>query len=192
MKILGIDPGSRKTGWGLIESKNNGRVVEWIAHGILHLDTKKDVIHRLGELAVGIQSLLKKFDPDEAAIEDVFFSKNARSALVLGQARGSVLGVLGCADIPVKSLTPAEVKQAITGSGRGSKDQIQSMVQIILKLDEKAKEDASDALAVAVTASRLSGIFGLGIAGKSTIPKSKKQSARASLLALAQRQGKRP
>ena len=178
----------------MIESLNDGREVRWIAHGVLHLDLKNELTARLGELARRIGQLINEHKPEQAAIEDVFFSKNARSALILGQARGSVLGVLGLSNIPVTSLTPAEVKQAITGSGRGSKDQIQAMVQIILKLKERAPEDASDALAVAITASRLMGIFGAGMPSKSIsasiTPKPRRQSARASLLSLAKAQGK--
>lgn len=152
MRILGVDPGSRKTGWGIVELV--GRKIHHIDHGVLFLNTELDLPGRLAELASKLLAVVEKFAPQKSAIEEVFYSKNAKSALILGQARGAILGVLGLQQVAVMSLSPAEVKLSVAGSGRASKEQIQAMVTSLLSLKETPFEDASDALAVAIASTK--------------------------------------
>lgn len=147
MLILGLDPGSRHTGYGVVEAE--GARLRHVSHGVIHVgDTPWP--QRLGLIHAGIEEVVLAWRPGVAAAERVFMARNPDSALKLGQARGAALAALIRAGLGVHEYTPAEVKQAIVGTGRAAKEQIQHMTRILLNLPEAAPEDAADALAVAI------------------------------------------
>ena len=148
MRVLGIDPGSRITGYGLVE-RQGSRLVH-IDNGAIFTDKAPDFPGRLKLIFEGIRQVITTYQPDTVAIEDVFFSTNVRSALKLGQARGAAIASAVQADLPVFEYTPAQIKQAVVGEGRAAKEQVQRMLKALLGLPEIAQADASDALAVAV------------------------------------------
>lgn len=147
-RIIGIDPGSRHTGYGIIEAQR-GRA-QLIGAGRIST-ASGEMPQRLLQISRELAGLIAEFRPDEAAIEQVFVNKNVQSALVLGQARGVALCALAAGGLAVAEYTPAGVKQALTGSGRADKLQVQQMVKILLKLQGQLAIDASDALAIALT-----------------------------------------
>lgn len=149
MKILGIDPGTATTGWAVVEEKNkNPRLV---ACGCINTSKNKSDEERLVEIGRDLDSLIKKFRPGEAAIEDLFFFKNLKTAITVAQARGVILYEIKKNLIPLSSYTPLQVKQALTGYGRADKKQIQLMVKNILRLKCIPKpDDAADAVAIAI------------------------------------------
>ncbi|MCF6354472.1 MAG: crossover junction endodeoxyribonuclease RuvC [Candidatus Polarisedimenticolaceae bacterium] len=147
-RILGIDPGSRITGYGVIDS--DGRRSIHIASGCIRL--KQDELpQRLGVIFHEITELIKIHCPVEMAIEEVFVSKNANSALKLGQARGAAICAGVVANLPVGEYAPRTIKQAVVGSGAADKDQVQHMVKRLLNLSCDLSADQSDALAVALS-----------------------------------------
>lgn len=148
MKILGIDPGSRITGYGIISQSGN-RLCH-IDNGAIHTDSHKDFPQRLKIIYRAVTEVIEQFRPDAVAVENIFFAANAQSALKLGQARGAAIVAGVNAGLPVFEYTPLQVKQAVVGHGRASKDQVQKMLKALLNLPEVAQEDASDALAVAI------------------------------------------
>lgn len=148
MIILGIDPGTRTTGYGLI--RKNADRTEHIDNGLILPDSKAPFPAKLREIFDKITSLIAEYKPQEMALEDVFVAKNVKSTLKLGHARGVVMLAATRAALPVFEYSPAEVKRAVSGFGRAGKEQIQKMVLFHLKLKETAAEDASDALAVAL------------------------------------------
>ena len=147
LRILGIDPGSRVTGFGVIDSE--GSRTAYVASGCVRVrgDT---LAERLGLIFEEVSDLVASHQPDEIAIEQVFVNRNAASALKLGQARGAALVAGVRASRPIFEYTPAQVKQAITGKGAAAKEQIQHMVRLLLSLPSSPPEDAADALAVAL------------------------------------------
>jgi crossover junction endodeoxyribonuclease RuvC len=147
MRILGIDPGSRLTGFGIIEV-NGDRVIA-VQHGVIKAGTG-DFPERLGIIFAGVRDLIGEHKPAEVAIETVFVSRNAGSALKLGQARGAAICAAISLGVPVSEYAPRSVKQAIVGRGGADKVQVQHMVMVLLQLQEKLQEDAADALAVAL------------------------------------------
>jgi crossover junction endodeoxyribonuclease RuvC len=147
MKILGIDPGSRVTGFGIIEV--NGDKVISLHQGVIKTGGG-EFPERLGIIFGGIRELVDKFKPDEVAVETVFVSKNAGSALKLGQARGAAICAAISLGVPVSEYSPRSVKQAIVGRGGADKVQVQHMIKVLLQLKEMPAEDAADALAVAL------------------------------------------
>ncbi|MDO8527630.1 MAG: crossover junction endodeoxyribonuclease RuvC [Deltaproteobacteria bacterium] len=147
MIILGVDPGTFTTGYGLIEKGKNS--IRHIDNGLIS-PSKADLPLKLKQIFDAIHLLIEKFSPQELALEDVFVAKNARSSLKLGHARGVVMLAAANHGIPVYEYSPASVKSAIAGFGQASKEQMQKMVKIHLKLVEVAAEDAADALAVAL------------------------------------------
>lgn len=147
VRILGIDPGSRITGWGVIEhAGNRSRCID---HGRIHLD-KGELPARLLRIFTEIGEVVRQYAPQESAIEEVFVNRNVSSALILGQARGAAICALASAGLPVAEYAPAQIKSAVVGSGRAEKQQVQHMIRILLNLPEAAPTDASDALAVAL------------------------------------------
>ena len=148
LRIIGIDPGSRTTGFGLIES--DGLRSIHLAHGVLRLDGE-ELPPRLGQIFAGITAVITEHQPEVMAIEQVFVSKNPSSALKLGQARGAAICAAVNLGLPVAEYTPRGIKQAIVGTGRAEKNQVQHMVQMLLGLKEKPQADAADALAVALS-----------------------------------------
>ncbi len=149
MKILGIDPGTATTGWAVVEEKNkNPRLV---ACGCVNTSKINSDAERLVEIGNDLATLMKKYKPDEAAIEDLFFFKNLKTAITVAQARGVILYEIKKNKIPLFAYTPLQVKQALTGYGRAEKKQIQIMVKNILKLQCAPKpDDAADAVAIAI------------------------------------------
>ncbi|MBI2613924.1 MAG: crossover junction endodeoxyribonuclease RuvC [Candidatus Levybacteria bacterium] len=150
MKILGIDPGIARCGWGIVEVQNAKCKVQ--NYGCAETKVNIPVEKRLLTVYKAITELIKKHKPDVLAIEELFFNTNAKTALIVGQARGVVL--LAAANFGLKTAiyTPLQVKMAITGYGRAEKAQIGQMVKVLLKLPEIPKpDDVADALAVALT-----------------------------------------
>jgi len=146
-RILGIDPGSRITGWGIVEIEGNQ--LTHIANGSLYIKSK-EFPPRLKEIYEGLSKVIKEYNPSEASIEQVFVSKNPQSALKLGHARGAAIIAALNAKIEIHEYTPTEIKQAVTGSGRAAKEQVGLMVQTLLALSTPAQTDAADALAAAI------------------------------------------
>ncbi|MBC7190595.1 crossover junction endodeoxyribonuclease RuvC [Candidatus Aerophobetes bacterium] len=148
MIILGVDPGTAATGYGVIEAEEIPRLIEY---GCLRTSSKKDMTLRLREIYIKIKEIVDKFSPQEIAVEDVFFNQNIKTALSVGQARGVILLAVSSRGAKVFSYTPSEVKQAIAGYGRARKEQIQHMIKNTLKLSFiPTPDDASDAIAVAL------------------------------------------
>jgi crossover junction endodeoxyribonuclease RuvC len=147
-RILGIDPGSRTTGYGVIDS--DGKKSVHVASGCIA--TKgEDLPQRLGEIYRGIAEVIAIHRPQEMAVEQVFVSKNAASALKLGQARGAAICAGVAAGLQVAEYTPRMIKQALVGSGGADKGQVEHMVKLILQLRGELAADQSDALAVAIS-----------------------------------------
>jgi crossover junction endodeoxyribonuclease RuvC len=147
-RILGIDPGSRVTGFGIIDS--NGTHSVHIGSGCIRV-TEQELPERLGEIYRAISDVVEEFQPSEMAIEQVFVAKNASSALKLGQARGAAICACVVAGLSVAEYTPRMIKLAVVGTGKADKDQVQHMVRHILKLEQKLAADQADALAVALS-----------------------------------------
>jgi len=146
-RILGIDPGSRVTGFGVIDSESNQSV--YVASGCVRV-REGNLADRLRIIFEGITDVVGTHRPDEIAVEQVFVKRNVASALKLGQARGAALVAGVRASLPIFEYTPAQVKQAIAGKGNADKIQIQHMVRLLLQLSTSPPEDAADALAIAI------------------------------------------
>lgn len=146
--ILGIDPGSRVTGYGVI--KQSGYQLEYLGSGVIRTAVD-DLPTRLKRIYAGVSEIILQFQPEMFAIEDVFLAKNANSALKLGQARGAAIVAAVNNDLPVFEYAARLVKQTVVGTGTADKIQVQDMVTRILKLSEKPQSDAADALAIAIT-----------------------------------------
>lgn len=149
MRVLGIDPGSRFLGFGVVEWR--GGRAQHVGHGVLRLDGKAPLAHRLRQISVELKLVLEGFEPDAVAVEGVFTHKNARSALILGHARGVALLLAAQAGLDVYEYAPARVKKAVGAGGNDSKESVARMVKMQLALTEPIERaDASDALAVAL------------------------------------------
>ena len=148
MRVLGIDPGSRTTGYGVVE--RDGCTIRHVDNGGIRPAESLPLAGRLLGIYSELRALIEEHRPDVAVIENVFFAKNARSSLLLGHARGVAMLAASEAGIPVEEYQPSEIKQAVVGQGQATKHQVQQMVRMILNLPEAAMEDASDALAVAI------------------------------------------
>ena len=146
-RVIGVDPGLNITGFGILDQK--GGQVRVVAYGTIKPPTKESLPNRLKYLNVHMSELLEKFEPKSMAIEDTFHSKNVKSALLLGQAKGVLLLAAASKGIPSVDYAPRKVKQSVVGNGAADKSQVQYMVQQILKMDEPPKPlDVSDALAI--------------------------------------------
>lgn len=148
MRVLGIDPGSRITGYGIVEQDGN-RLLH-VDNGAIFTDSAKDFAGRLKCIFDGLLQVIDLYCPEQVAIENIFFASNAQSALKLGQARGAAIVAAVHAGLPVAEYTALQVKQAVVGCGKAEKGQVQKMLKALLGLPEVAQADASDALAVAV------------------------------------------
>ena len=148
IRLLGIDPGLRRTGWGMIEATGNR--LSFIASGTVTSDNKKSLAERLVQLHDGLSEVVRQHEPSEAAVEHTFVNKDAGATLKLGQARGIALLVPSLAGLPVAEYAPRTIKQAVVGRGGADKEQVQHMVQSLLKLPGKPQADAADALAIAI------------------------------------------
>ena len=156
MKVLGIDPGSRITGYGLIRKEGN-RLLH-LDNGAIFTDTAADFPGRLHRIYQGISEVIARYTPDAVAVENIFFANNVQSALKLGQARGAAIVAGVNAGLPVYEYTALQVKQAVVGHGQAAKEQVQQMVKALLNLPEIAQADASDALAVAICHANSAGL----------------------------------
>jgi crossover junction endodeoxyribonuclease RuvC len=148
MRVLGIDPGSRITGYGIIDSLGN-RLIH-VDNGAIFTDVKKDFPFRLHRIYLELTGIIERYQPETMAVENIFFGKSVQSALKLGQARGAAIVAGVNAGLPVFEYSALQVKQAVVGHGKSAKVQVQQMLKALLNLPEIAQEDASDALAVAV------------------------------------------
>src|SRR5262245_50762846 len=149
IRILGIDPGLRRTGWGVIDVTGNRLV--FVACGSVQSSERAPLAERLVAVHDGLAEVVEKFAPQEAAVEATFVNKDPASALKLGQARGVALLVPGRAGLSVAEYAPNVVKKSIVGAGHGDKAQVRMMIGVLLPRADPRSEDAADALAVAVT-----------------------------------------
>lgn len=149
MRIFGVDPGTARLGWGVVEK--NKSTTTALVYGCIATQPSAPEL-RLATMYKELSALLKKYKPDVLAIEDLFFAVNAKTVIPVAEARGIVLLSAAQANIPVISYTPLVIKQTITGSGSADKRQMQKMIQLLLKLKEIPKpDDTADALAIAMT-----------------------------------------
>lgn len=150
MLVLGIDPGTATTGYGLVRQLEDGSL-QAVAHGAILTPAKMPMPQRLDKLYSQLKEIILLHRPDSAAVEKLFFSKNVKTALSVGQGRGVVLLALAQSDLSIGEYTPNEIKQAVTGYGSAGKAQMQEMVKLLLEMDDRPKpDDAADALAVAI------------------------------------------
>lgn len=148
--ILGLDPGTATVGYGVVVT--DAHEVRHIAHGCFLTDKALPMATRLNSIAKQLRAVLRQYQPDQVAIEDLFFCKNVTTAITVAQARGVLLQVVANVNLPVEHYTPLQVKQAVTGYGKADKAQVQKMIKLILGLSEIPRpDDAADALAIAVT-----------------------------------------
>ena len=149
IRILGVDPGLRNTGWGVIEQE--GSNLRFVACGTVKSDEKLTLAERLKQLFEGLSGIFASFEPDEAAVEETFVNKDARATLKLGHARGITLLVPALSGLPVAEYAPNLIKKTIVGTGHADKSQIHMMVRTLLPKADPATPDAADALAIAIT-----------------------------------------
>ena len=147
-RILGIDPGLRVTGFGVIEK--TGNQLSYVASGCIKSKEQESLPQRIATLFKGISEVIATYQPDEAAVEIVFVNVNPQSTLLLGQARGTDIAALVAAGLPVAEYTALQIKQAVVGHGKAAKDQVQHMVKRLLALTGDPSPDAADALACAI------------------------------------------
>jgi crossover junction endodeoxyribonuclease RuvC len=149
IRIIGLDPGLRRTGWGVVDS--DGVRLVYVASGVITPETDNDLAYRLRELFEGVSAVVRLFDPSEAAVEETFVNENPRSTLKLGQARGTVLLAPAMLGLKVAEYTPNLIKKSVVGSGHAEKQQIQAMVRFLLPKAKFDSADEADALAIAIT-----------------------------------------
>ncbi|MDR1367173.1 MAG: crossover junction endodeoxyribonuclease RuvC [Candidatus Accumulibacter sp.] len=148
-RILGVDPGLRSTGFGLVEK--SGKKLGYLASGCITTDPKAPLPLRLGMLHSGLRELIAQYRPDQAVVEIVFVNVNPQSTLLLGQARGAAISALVSEGIEVSEYTALQIKQAVVGNGHADKAQVQHMIRRLLSLSDAPGADAADALACAIT-----------------------------------------
>ncbi|MDX1697366.1 MAG: crossover junction endodeoxyribonuclease RuvC [Thiohalobacterales bacterium] len=147
IRILGIDPGSRVTGYGIVDQ--DGQQLQYVASGCVRA-RGESLANRLGVIFDGISSIIDRYRPGEMAVEQVFMNRNADSALKLGQARGAAICAGVQAGVPVEEYAARQIKQAVVGRGGASKEQVQHMMCVLLSLTRTPQSDAADALGVAI------------------------------------------
>ena len=147
-RIIGLDPGLRNTGWGVIEAEGSRLI--YVADGAVHSDADAPLAERLLQIHEQVLRVLKEFEPDEAAIEETFVNADARATLKLGQARGVVMLAPAYCKIPVSEYAPNTVKKSVVGSGHADKEQVKHMVKLLLPRAEMNTADSTDALAIAM------------------------------------------
>jgi crossover junction endodeoxyribonuclease RuvC len=162
VRILGLDPGLRRTGWGMVVS--DGARLSWVAHGVIAPDDKAPFAERLLAVMDGVAELVEAYRPDECAIEEIFVSVNASSTLKLGHARAAAMLAPARAGLAVAEYAAREVKKAVVGTGGADKSQIAFMVARLLPASGGVTADAADALAVAITHSHARRVNRLGSA----------------------------
>jgi crossover junction endodeoxyribonuclease RuvC len=149
MLVLGIDPGTRNLGWGVVQMATQRAT--HVDHGVLRVSEELPLEARLLLLDQGLAEVIRRFRPDAASVETLFFHKDPQAAAKLGHARGVVLVALAREGIPLAEYAPAQVKLTVTGQGRAGKDQVAKMIQLVLRLETAPAHDAADALALALT-----------------------------------------
>jgi crossover junction endodeoxyribonuclease RuvC len=154
---LGIDPGTRRLGWGVV-SRTGNRLTH-VAHGVIAMDGDDSIATRLVELELQLTRVIREHRPTVSSVESLFFNKDAQAAAKLGHARGVVLLCLAREGIPIAEYAPTKIKRTIAGTGRADKSQVAMMVRAALALDGLPPVDASDALAIAMTHLRLGGLM---------------------------------
>ena len=175
MRVLGIDPGSETTGWGVVEG--SGRRYELVAFGTVKAAARERFAARLLKISDGVEAVIEPFSPEACAVEQAVYAVNVQTAIKLGQVRGVILVAAERAGVEIAEYAPRLIKQTVVGYGAAEKQQVQEMVRVLLKLKEPpAPFDASDALAVAVTH--------LHHANRPGVSKGKVAPARAKLEAL--------
>jgi crossover junction endodeoxyribonuclease RuvC len=156
MIVLGIDPGTAIMGYGLVSSGASATTsqreeLRMVEYGALYTPPHTPIVERLPMLYDGLMELLREYKPQAVAIEELFFNKNVRTALAVGHARGVAILAAAHAGLPIAEYTPLQVKQAVVGYGRATKEQVQSMVKVLLGMDHIPRpDDAADALAIAI------------------------------------------
>lgn len=190
-RVLGVDPGTRLLGWGVIEQ--TGRTVRVLGHGVLRAPPRDDLPTRLGVLAGGLREVVRTHHPTEAAIEETFHGRSARAALSLGEGRGAAIVVVAEAGLPVTGYANNVVKRAVTGAGRAGKERVQAMVMRLLGLRERPETlDASDALALALCHLQQAGPGVLGACARTPAGRAGISPRIAAALRAADRTGRRP
>jgi crossover junction endodeoxyribonuclease RuvC len=151
MKIMGIDPGFADVGWGIVEQNGGDRSARHLAHGVVRTSAKDPAPQRLRKIFSELQQVIRDHAPDVVAIESLFFAANVKTAIVVAQGRGAAILATAESGVPILEYSPPQIKQALVGHGRASKQQIQGMVRAILALPVIPKPDhAADALAAAL------------------------------------------
>jgi len=148
IRIIGIDPGLRRTGWGVIDS--DGVRLSYVASGTIQSDGDEELAYRLRELFDGLSSVIATFKPQEAAVEETFVNKDARATLKLGQARGMALLAPAMKGLRIAEYSPNLIKKTVTGTGHGEKHQVQAMIGYLLPKAKFESADEADALAIAI------------------------------------------
>jgi crossover junction endodeoxyribonuclease RuvC len=148
VRIIGLDPGLRNTGWGVIEAEGSRLI--YVAEGAVHSDADAPLAERLLQIHSQVLDVLREFAPDEAAIEETFVNTDARATLKLGQARGAVMLAPASLKIPVSEYAPNTVKKSVVGAGHAEKSQVKHMVKMLLPRADLKSADSVDALAIAI------------------------------------------
>jgi crossover junction endodeoxyribonuclease RuvC len=160
LRVLGIDPGTVRLGYGVIECGRfgaaRGEVIRYVECGVLTAPARASRPERLAEIGRGLRELVEELRPDAVALEEAFYGKNVQSTLALGEARGVALFVAAERGLPIAGYPPATVKQSVVGHGRATKDQVAFLVRALLSLRRVPEPDAADALAIAICHARAS------------------------------------
>ena len=150
MLVIGIDPGTATTGYGLVREDERGNL-EAVDYGVVTTPSDWDMPKRLLAIYEQLREIIQQHQPDSSAVEKLFFQTNVRTAMSVGQGRGAALIALASSELPFGEYTPLEIKQAVVGYGNADKNQVQQMVKILLNMEELPRpDDAADALAVAI------------------------------------------
>jgi crossover junction endodeoxyribonuclease RuvC len=168
-RILGIDPGLRMTGFGVVERRGAGRLA-YVASGVIRVPDG-ELPRRLATIYAQLREVIAEYRPDAAAVEKVFVNVNPHSTLLLGQARGAAICAAATAGLPVAEYTALQVKQAVVGYGRATKEQVQTMVVRLLSLPGTPSKDAADALACAACHANGGAMVGAVLAGAASLPR---------------------
>ena len=148
MKVLGIDPSLKSTGYGLIDY--SGQEYSVLSYGTIKPGKNNLFHHKLNEIKIKIDELIETYKPEEVAIENTFYAQNVKTALILGQVRGAALIAISSQDLPLFEYSPLEIKKAVTGYGQADKNQVSLMIRTLLNIEDSQMEtDASDALGTA-------------------------------------------
>lgn len=183
MLAMGIDPGTRRLGWGVVN--RTGNRIQHVAHGVVRLDPEQSLALRLRDIDSQLAVLVALYRPEVGSVETMFFNKDAQAAAKLGQARGVVLAGLARQGVEVVEYAPAHIKRTVTGRGNATKDQVARMVRTVLGLEEEPPSDAADALAMALTHLRAAP---LSLLVRARTPTARKTSGRRQLAALIRAQ----